>query len=158
MSFYDIPVTMADGRETTMADWQGHALLIVNTASECGFTEQYEGLQKLFEDLAPRGLFVLAQPCNQFGGQEPGSDEEIGQFCQVNFGVQFPLLEKGDVNGEEATPLFKYLKEQTGGEDIAWNFEKFLVSPEGDVVARFPSKVDPEDMEIFNELDPILPV
>lgn len=159
MSIYDIDISLIDGSRTSLESWRGHALLIVNTASECGFTEQYEDLQALFAEYAPRGLFILAMPCNQFGGQEPGSNEDIAAFCQQNYGVEFPLLEKGDVNGPNAHPLFSYLKEhapQTG--DVAWNFEKFLVSPAGEVTARFESKMDPFDMKLINELEKILPV
>ena len=103
-SLYDIPVTTLDGRETTMNDWAGHVLLIVNTASKCGLTGQYEGLQRIFNDYAMRGFFVIGMPCNQFGEQEPGTADEISDFCSVNYGVSFPLLAKADVNGENTLP------------------------------------------------------
>lgn len=154
--FYSIPVTLNDGHTTTMADWAGHALLIVNTASQCGYTEQYDSLEYLFQEYAPRGFFVLAMPCNQFGGQEPGSDEDIAAFLADEHPVSFPVLQKALVNGASAHPLFQYLKGD--GPDIEWNFEKFLVSPEGDVVARFKSSVDPEDSELIKALEAVLPI
>ncbi|APT85437.1 glutathione peroxidase [Corynebacterium aquilae] len=158
MSFYDIEVTLNNGVDTTMADWQGHLLLIVNTASECGLTPQYAGLQGLFEQYAHRGLFVIGMPCNQFGAQEPGSDEEIAEFCTANFGVGFPLLKKADVNGENAHPLFSYLKEQTGGEDVHWNFEKFLVSEDGEVLGRFSPQTDTDDDDLVDMIEGNLPI
>ena len=123
-SLYDIPVTTLDGRETTMNDWAGHVLLIVNTASKCGLTGQYEGLQRIFDDYAMRGFFVIGMPCNQFGEQEPGTADEISDFCSVNYGVSFPLLAKADVNGENTHPLYAFLKDATGGEDVQWNSSK----------------------------------
>ncbi|MDO4685539.1 MAG: glutathione peroxidase [Corynebacterium sp.] len=158
MKFYDIPVTTLDGREATLGDWAGHVLLIVNTASECGLTGQYEGLQRLFDEYAMRGFFVLGMPCNQFGAQEPGTAEQISDFCQVNYGVTFPLLAKADVNGDQAHPLFQYLKEATGGADISWNFEKFVVSDTGEVLGRFDPRTDPEDDEIIDLIEDHLPV
>ena len=154
--FYSIPVTLADGRKTSMADWQGHALLIVNTASQCGFTPQLETLQELFAEYAPRGLFVIAMPCNQFGAQEPGSNDDIVTFCSTTYSVEFPILEKADVNGENTHPLFAYLKGD--GPDVAWNFETFLVSPQGEVVARFDSRIEPDDMKVIDVLEDILPI
>lgn len=165
MSIYDIPVTTPDGRETTMADWQGHLLLIVNTASECGLTPQYEQLQQLFSDYAARGLFVLGVPCNQFGGQEPGTATEIDEFCSRNYGVEFPMLAKCDVNGPDTHPLFEQLKQhpytdgsgESAGE-IKWNFEKFLVSPEGEILGRFNPKVEPDDDVVIDMIEEYLPI
>lgn len=156
MSIYDIPVTLNDGRSTTMADWQGHALLIVNTASKCGLTPQYEALQELFDDYANRGLFVIAMPCNQFAEEEPGSDEEIAEFCQTTYGVTFPILKKADVNGPNTHPLYQFIKGD--GPDIEWNFEKFVVSPDGEVAGRFAPKMEPDDMKIINLLEEVLPI
>ena len=157
-SLYDIPVTTLDGRETTMNDWAGHVLLIVNTASKCGLTGQYEGLQRIFNDYAMRGFFVIGVPCNQFGEQEPGTSDEISDFCSINYGVSFPLLAKADVNGENTHPLYAFLKDATGGEDIQWNFEKFVVSDSGEVLGRFSPKTDPEDDELLELIEDILPV
>ena len=157
-SLYDIPVTTLDGRETTMNDWAGHVLLIVNTASKCGLTGQYEGLQRIFNDYAMRGFFVIGMPCNQFGEQEPGTADEISDFCSVNYGVSFPLLSKADVNGENTHPLYAFLKDATGGEDIQWNFEKFVVSDSGEVLGRFSPKTDPEDDELLELIEDNLPV
>lgn len=161
-NLFDIPVTTIDGNEATMNDWAGHVLLIVNTASECGFTDQYDDLQGLFDEFAPRGFFVLGFPCNQFGGQEPGSAEEIKQFCQREFGVTFPLFQKTEVNGDGAHPLYKLLKEtpDADGEagDVKWNFEKFVVSPEGEVIGRFRSKVSPDDDSLRNLIEENLPI
>ena len=157
-SLYDIPVTTLDGRETTMNDWAGHVLLIVNTASKCGLTGQYEGLQRSFNDYAMRGFFVIGVPCNQFGEQEPGTADEISDFCSINYGVSFPLLAKADVNGENTHPLYAFLKDATGGEDIQWNFEKFVVSDSGEVLGRFSPKTDPEDDELLELIEDNLPV
>ena len=157
-SLYDIPVTTLDGRETTMNDWAGHVLLIVNTASKCGLTGQYEGLQRIFNDYAMRGFFVIGTPCNQFGEQEPGTADEISDFCSVNYGVSFPLLAKADVNGENTHPLYAFLKDATGGEDIQWNFEKFVVSDSGEVLGRFSPKTDPEDDELLELIEDNLPI
>ena len=157
-SLYDIPVTTLDGRETTMNDWAGHVLLIVNTASKCGLTGQYEGLQRIFDDYAMRGFFVIGMPCNQFGEQEPGTADEISDFCSVNYGVSFPLLAKADVNGENTHPLYAFLKDVTGGEDIQWNFEKFVVSDSGEVLGRFSPKTDPEDDELLELIEDNLPI
>ena len=161
-NLFDIPVTTIDGNEATMSDWAGHVLLIVNTASECGFTDQYDDLQGLFDELAPRGFFVLGFPCNQFGGQEPGSAEEIKQFCQREFGVTFPLFQKTEVNGAGAHPLYKLLKEtpDAAGEagDVKWNFEKFVISPEGEVIGRFRSKVSPDADALRDLIEENLPI
>lgn len=159
---FDIPVTTIDGTDTTLADWAGHVLLIVNTASECGFTDQYDALQGLFDDLAPRGFFVLGFPCNQFGGQEPGSEEEIQAFCRREFGVTFPMFKKIEVNGDNEHPLYTLLKQTADADgeagDVKWNFEKFVVSPEGEVLGRFRSKTEPDDDAVLDLIEEHLPV
>lgn len=149
-SIYDIAVTAVDGRKTTLADYKGRPLLIVNTASQCGFTPQYKGLEELHEMYGPRGLAVLGFPCNQFGAQEPGTDTEIATFCERNFGVTFPLFSKVEVNGTGTHPLFALLKKAApgllGSEGIKWNFTKFLVDREGKVVERFAPKTAPKEL------------
>ena len=157
-SLHDIPVTLTDGTEATMADWAGHLVMVVNVASRCGLTPQYEGLQRIFEDYRDRGFFVLGVPCNQFMGQEPGTDAEICSFAQDEFGVTFPLLAKTDVNGENEHPLYTELKGFDGKGDIEWNFEKFLVSTNGEIIARFGPRVDPEDDEVTSVIEANLPV
>jgi glutathione peroxidase len=151
MSVYDFTATRLDGREQSLGDYRGRVLLIVNTASACGFTPQYAGLQLLYEKLEPLGLSVLGFPCNQFGAQEPGNDAEIGAFCEKNYGVTFPMFAKIEVNGEIAHPLFKYLKAEKAGllgsEAIKWNFTKFLIDRDGEVVARYAPQTKPEDLE-----------
>jgi len=157
MSIYSFTVTDARGNAQALDDYRGKALLLVNTASQCGFTPQYAGLQALYEDLNARGLEILAFPCDQFGGQEPGSNAEIQQFCQVNYGVTFPVLAKIAVNGAGADPLFQYLTaEKPGpkGPDIQWNFTKFLAGPDGQVIARFEPAVTPE--ELRPHIEPLL--
>ncbi|MGH8714918.1 MAG: glutathione peroxidase [Casimicrobiaceae bacterium] len=144
---YDFSVTDIHGKPRSLAGYQDKVLLIVNTASQCGFTPQYKGLEALYERLHPRGLEVLGFPCNQFGAQEPGSEEEIASFCEVNYGVTFPLFAKIDVNGKNAAPLYEYLKKTKpgvlGSEAIKWNFTKFLVDRKGIVVGRYAPKVEP---------------
>lgn len=138
---YDFKAPLLNGQEQSLADYKGNVLLIVNTASKCGFTPQFEGLEKLFADLKDKGLMILGFPCNQFGSQDPGSNAEIGEFCQLNYGVSFPMFSKIDVNGPSADPLYKYLKAEKpglmGSKRIKWNFTKFLVNKDGDVVKRF---------------------
>jgi glutathione peroxidase len=154
-------LTLLDGSDTTLDAYASQALLVVNVASECGFTRQYAGLEALYERYHERGLTVIGVPSNQFGAQEPGTAEEIAEFCQVNFGVTFPLLAKTDVNGPDRHPLFARLTEvadATGkAGDVTWNFEKFLVSPQGEVVGRFRSKVEPEDPELVAAIEAVLP-
>lgn len=149
-SLYDFNCKTANGSMKSLADYRGQVLLIVNTASRCGFTKQYEGLEQLHQKYHEQGFSVLAFPCNQFGGQEPGSDEEIQTFCETRYSVTFPVFAKIKVNGEEADPLFKYLKAQARGvlgtEAIKWNFTKFLVTREGQVVERFASKDEPASL------------
>lgn len=134
-----------------MDAFRGKVLLIVNVASRCGFTPQYAGLQKLYDRFQERGLEILGFPCNQFGGQEPGTDAEIGQFCSLNYGVTFPIFSKVQVNGAEAIPLYQYLKKEAPGllgtEAIKWNFTKFLVDRNGKVIDRFAPTSTPESME-----------
>lgn len=157
-SIHDIPVTLTDGTETTMADWAGHLVMVVNVASRCGLTPQYEGLQRLFEDYQDRGFFVIGVPCNQFMGQEPGTDAEICTFAQEKYDVTFPLLAKTDVNGENEHPLYTELKRFGEGGDIEWNFEKFLINADGETIARFGPRMDPEDGEVTAVIEDNLPV
>ena len=161
-TLYDIPVTTIDGRETTLAEWAGHVLLIVNVASECGLTAQYRALQELQEEFAMRGFFVLGFPCNQFGGQEPGTEEQIADFCDANYGVTFPLFAKIDVNGESAHPLYRRLTQvaDADGEagDVAWNFEKFVIDDSGEIVGRFRPRTEPDDDAIIDLIEEHLPV
>jgi glutathione peroxidase len=151
MSVYDFSAKRLDGHEQSLGDYRGRVLLIVNTASQCGFTPQYAGLQALYQKLEPKGLTVLGFPCNQFGAQEPGGATEIGAFCEKNYGVRFPMFAKIDVNGEAAHPLFKFLKAEKAGllgsEAIKWNFTKFLIGRDGEVVARYAPQTKPEDLE-----------
>jgi len=150
-SVYDFSAQTLDGKPVALSDYAGKVLLIVNTASKCGFTPQYEGLEALYQKYRDRGLAVLGFPCNQFGAQEPGSAEEIGSFCQKNYGVSFPMFEKIDVNGEGAHPLYRWLKSNAkgllGSEGIKWNFTKFLVDRKGHVVERFAPTTKPEDLQ-----------
>ena len=154
-------LTLLDGSDTTLDAYAGQALLVVNVASQCGFTRQYAGLEALYERCHERGLTVIGVPSNQFGAQEPGTAEEIAEFCQANFGVTFPLLAKTDVNGPDRHPLFARLTEvadATGkAGDVTWNFEKFLVSPQGEVVGRFRSKVEPDDPDLVAAIESVLP-
>lgn len=147
---YSHKVTTIRGTEIGMEQFKGKVLLIVNVASECGFTVQYEGLQALYEKYQARGLEVLGFPCNQFGAQESGTDAEIETFCSGRFGVKFPMFAKVDVNGEQAHPLFQELKKAApgifGSESIKWNFTKFLVSRDGQVLERFASQTTPADL------------
>jgi len=150
MTVYSFTVKDSKGIQRPLLDFHGKVLLIVNTASACGFTPQYAGLQKLYETFQEEGLEILAFPCNQFGQQEPGTDEEIQQFCQLNYGVTFPVLSKIEVNGDSADPLYKFLKKEKPGPkgaDIQWNFTKFLIDPEGNVVERFEPAVPPAELE-----------
>ena len=148
---YDFSAESIDGSQVQLADYKGKALLIVNTASKCGFTPQYKGLQALYEKYRDRGFEVLGFPCNQFQHQEPGSEEEIKNFCELNYGVGFPLFAKIDVNGENAHPLFSYLTEALpgllGSKKIKWNFTKFLIDREGKPVKRFAPSTTPESIE-----------
>ena len=150
MSVYDYFVKAQDGSEVSLADYQGRVLLIVNTATGCGFTPQYEGLQDLYEKYQSQGLEILDFPCNQFGHQAPGSDEESTDFCQSRYGVTFRQFKKIEVNGAGEEPLYTFLKSQKKGvmgDNIKWNFTKFLVDREGNVVARFAPTVTPEKID-----------
>jgi glutathione peroxidase len=145
---FEIPVTTIDGTEQTLAEYRGKVLLIVNVASQCGFTPQYEGLERLHRELGPQGLAVLGFPCNQFGGQEPGDAEEIKNFCSLKYDVSFPMFAKIDVNGANAHPLYALLKREKPGllgtEAVKWNFTKFLVGKDGAVLERYGSNDTPE--------------
>jgi glutathione peroxidase len=155
MSVYDYSAKTLDGQDVSLADYRGQALLIVNTASKCGFTPQYEGLEALYKAHKDRGFTVLAFPCNQFGAQEPGNAEEIANFCSLTYDVTFPVMSKIDVNGADAHPLYKFLKKEQKGllgtEAIKWNFTKFLIGKDGEVVERFAPTVKPEDLKVAVE-------
>ena len=162
MSIYDVAINNLDGTKADLHDLEGKAVLVVNVASKCGLTPQYTGLEKLQEQYADQGFTVLGVPCNQFLGQEPGTAEEIQEFCSTTYGVTFPLTEKVDVNGDARHPLYEALTPvpdsgdgHTG--DIRWNFEKFLISPAGEVVARFNPTVEPEAPEVTKAIEGILP-
>jgi glutathione peroxidase len=150
MNVFDFHATSLDGGAVDLARYRGQALLIVNTASACGFTPQYRGLEQLYRDYAARGLAVLGFPCNQFGAQEPGTEAEIGAFCERNYGVSFPMFAKVDVNGDDAHPLWRHLKASAPGvlgtEAIKWNFTKFLVGRDGTVLKRYAPQTKPEDI------------
>lgn len=150
-TIYDFSAKTLQGKDVSLAAYRGQPMLIVNTASKCGFTPQYEGLEKLYREHSDKGLVVLGFPCNQFGAQEPGSADEIGAFCQVNYGVSFPMFAKIDVNGAAAHPLYTWLKGEQAGilgtRNIKWNFTKFLVSRDGKVVGRFAPTTKPKDIE-----------
>jgi glutathione peroxidase len=147
---YDFDAISLDGQPRPLREFTGKVLLIVNTASKCGFTPQYEGLEKLFQKYHGQGLEVLGFPCNQFGSQEPGSETEIGAFCQKNYGVNFPMFAKVDVNGDTAHPLYQWLKASAPGvlgtEKIKWNFTKFLIDRTGKVVTRFAPVTKPDEL------------
>jgi glutathione peroxidase len=150
-SIYDFTANDAKGRAVELQSFKGKVLLIVNTASACGFTPQYKGLQKLYEQYQDRGLVVLGFPCNQFGAQEPGSDQEIQSFCELNFGVSFPVLAKIDVNGQQQHPLWAFLTSEApgllGSQAVKWNFTKFLVSKDGQQIKRYAPQDSPESLE-----------
>ena len=148
-SIYDFSVPTSSGDEKPLQDYRGKVLLIVNTASKCGFTPQYEGLQALYDQYHERGLVVIAMPCNQFGGQEPGSNAEVQEFCQMNYGLSFPVMGKIQVNGPDRHPLYSFLISRAGGlfnDNIKWNFTKFLIDRQGRVVDRFATITKPADI------------
>lgn len=149
-NIYDFEATTIEGNPATLADYRGKVLLIVNTASQCGFTPQFQGLEALYQQYHDRGLEILGFPCNQFGHQDPGSEAEIAEFCQKNYGVNFPLYAKIDVNGDTAHPLFRHLKDAApgllGSKAIKWNFTKFLVGRDGRVLERFAPATGPEKL------------
>lgn len=157
-SIFDFTVKNIDGNDMSLEEYRGKTLLIVNVASQCGFTPQYQGLEKLYRELKDRGLVVLGFPCNQFGAQEPGDEQEIKNFCQTKYDVTFPLFAKIDVNGTNTHPLYKWLKKEKRGilfsEAIKWNFTKFLVDKSGEVVERFAPNLKPENLneKILNYL------
>jgi glutathione peroxidase len=140
-SIYDFDAQTITGQSVKLSDHRGKVILIVNTASKCGFTPQFEGLEKLWKDLGPQGLVILGFPCNQFGGQDPGANDEIASFCQLNYGVSFPMMAKVDVNGPQAHPLYQYLVQEAPGilgtKSIKWNFTKFLIAKDGRVLGRY---------------------
>jgi glutathione peroxidase len=149
-TIFDLTYTDNHGNEVSLAQYRGQPLLIVNTASKCGFTPQYQGLQELHGKYADRGLVVIGFPCDQFAHQEPGDDAQIASFCQLNYGVTFPLSTKVDVNGSGTHPVFTFLKERSGGllgSAIKWNFTKFLIAPDGQTVQRYAPKTEPAKME-----------
>jgi glutathione peroxidase len=169
-STHDFTVTTADGNDVPLSDYAGKVLLIVNVASKCGLTPQYEGLEALYRDEAGRGLEILGFPCNQFKGQEPGTNEEIQEFCKTTYDVTFPVFSKIDVNGDDADPLYKYLRERAPGDwgprygdfynrlsairaeadgtdEVKWNFTKFLISRDGEVIKRYEPPVPPTDIK-----------
>ncbi len=161
MTIQQIPLHTLSGEDATLKEHAGKALLIVNVASKCGLTPQYAGLEELHKRLAPRGFSVLGFPCNQFGGQEPGTSDEIAEFCSTTYGVTFPMYDKIDVNGDTAHPLYRELTSVTDdkGEagDVQWNFEKFLVAPSGEIVGRFRPGTTPEDPALLAAIDAVMP-
>jgi glutathione peroxidase len=161
MSIYDQRINTLEGDPADLHQFEGKVLLMVNVASKCGLTPQYEGLEKLHEQYSTRGFEVLGFPCNQFMGQEPGTPEEIREFCSTTYGVQFPIFEKIDVNGDQQHPLFAELEQTADADgeagDVKWNFEKFLVSPEGKVVGRFRPQVTPDDPALVAAIEAQLP-
>jgi glutathione peroxidase len=161
MSIYDIEINALDGAPADLHDYEGKAVLLVNVASQCGLTPQYTGLEEVQERYADRGFSVLGVPCNQFGGQEPGTAEEIATFCSTNYGVTFPLTEKVEVNGPGRHALYQALVETPDAEghtgDIRWNFEKFVLSPSGEVAARFNPMVEPTSDEVTTTIEKNLP-
>jgi glutathione peroxidase len=161
MSLYDIPINRLDGTPSSLSEFQGKAVLAVNVASKCGLTPQYEQLEQLQKDYADKGFSVVGFPSNQFLGQEPGTAEEIQEFCSTTYGVSFPLMEKIDVNGDDRHPIYAELTEvedtDGSGGDVQWNFEKFLISPSGEVVGRFRPTVLPDAPEVIEAIEANLP-
>ncbi|BCJ63418.1 glutathione peroxidase [Polymorphospora rubra] len=161
MTVFDTEIDALTGGSANLAQYRGNALLVVNVASRCGLTPQYAGLQNLHETYGSRGLVVLGVPCNQFAGQEPGSAPDIAEFCEVNYGVTFPLTEKVDVNGPDRHPLYAALVDTADAEghagDVRWNFEKFLVAPDGTVVGRFSPRMEPDSAELAAAIEKVLP-
>lgn len=150
----DISVIDMEGKSVNLSDYNGKVVLIVNVASKCGYTKQYKSLQEIYNKYSDKGFEILAFPCNQFGGQEPGTNDEIQEFCSINYGVTFRLFDKIDVNGENKSSLYEVLTNNlvTESGDVKWNFEKFLISKEGKIVARFRTKVDPNDEVLISAL------
>ena len=162
MSIFDAPIATLSGEASSLSACEGKALLLVNVASKCGLTPQYSGLEELQKRYEDRGFTVLGFPCNQFLGQEPGTPEEIQEFCSTTYGVTFPMFEKIDVNGAHRHPIYAELTEVADGDgeagEVKWNFEKFLVSPSGQIVGRFRPQVEPEDPELVAAIEAQLPV
>jgi glutathione peroxidase len=155
MTIFDVDIDALSGGSADMDRYRGQVVLVVNVASKCGLTPQYAGLETLYGTYADRGLVVLGVPCNQFGGQEPGTAADIEDFCQVNYGVTFPITEKVDVNGPGRHALYQELVGD--GPDIQWNFEKFLITPDGEVAARYGPRTEPQDGEIIAAVEKLLP-
>ena len=157
MTLHDIPLTTLDGRPTTLGEHAGRVLLVVNVASRCGLTPQYAGLEQLQEEYGGRGLTVIGVPCNQFGGQEPGTNEEIAQFCSATYGVSFPMTDKVKVNGEDRHPLFAELTQVPDADgqagDVGWKFEKCILDGTGEPVARFRSRTEPTDPQVVGAIE-----
>ncbi|EEM48169.1 Glutathione peroxidase bsaA [Bacillus thuringiensis serovar pakistani str. T13001] len=158
MTVYDFSAKTITGEEKSLKDYKGKALLIVNVASKCGFTPQYKGLQEVYDKYKDQGLEILGFPCNQFGGQEPGTEADITSFCELNYGVNFPMFAKVDVKGDKAHPLYTYMTEQAPGllgmKAVKWNFTKFLIGKDGKVVGRFAPQTKPVDLEV--EIEKVL--
>jgi glutathione peroxidase len=161
MALYDIPIHTLQGDDTSLGQYKGKTLLLVNVASKCGLTPQYEGLERLQKEYGDRGFSVVGFPCNQFMGQEPGTAEEIEQFCSTTYGVTFPLMEKIDVNGDDRHPIYSELTAKADAEgeagDIKWNFEKFVLRPDGSVAARFRPMTAPDDPAVLAVIEENLP-
>ncbi|MCM2391695.1 glutathione peroxidase [Streptomyces albipurpureus] len=159
-TLYDIPLRTLTGEPTSLAEYQGKTLLMVNVASKCGLTPQYAGLERLQKSYGAQGFTVIGVPCNQFAGQEPGSAEEIQTFCSTTYGVSFPMLEKVDVNGESRHPLYTELAKTADAEgkagDVQWNFEKFLINGDGEVVARIRPRTEPDSPEVISAIEGLL--
>lgn len=157
-SLYSIPLTFNDGSEADFGRYEGKAVLVVNVASKCGYTRQYAGLEELYGKYREDGLEILGVPCNQFAGQEPGTDQEIAEFCERNFGVSFPLTAKANVLGKEQHPLFSELTLDGEGRPVKvkWNFEKFVINRSGELVARFPSAVEPDSEDLVEAVEKAL--
>jgi len=158
-SIYDFELDSLSGDEVSLSEYEGNVLLVVNTASECGYTPQYKELQELYETYNEEGFYVLGFPANNFGGQEPGSDEEIAQFCELNYGVTFPMFSKISVKGDDQHPLYQYLTQADNPDftgEIGWNFEKFLIDRNGNIVRRFKSNVTPMGDELTESLKDLL--
>lgn len=147
-TIYNFTVENSQGQNVKLSDYRGKTVLIVNVASKCGYTKQYKPLEALYKNYQGKGFVILGFPCNQFGGQEPGTNAEIQNFCELNYGVTFPVFGKMEVNGKEAHPLYQFLKEQTDGSDIKWNFNKFLINKNGTVVKRYASGDSLDDLEV----------
>lgn len=158
--FFDLTAKAIDGKTTEMSEYRGKVVMVVNVASKCGFTSQYEGLQSLYEEYKDRGFVILGFPSNDFKSQEPGTNEEIQTFCKLNYGVNFPLFEKNPVTGASKQPVYKFLTEKSPRSmrgEVGWNFEKFLVNQKGEVVARWKSKVEPKSEEVIKKISELLP-